>query len=407
MGKRLTAENSIPTLPQLVYEIRDLLRATVDVWPNAKEQDLWWDCMRGTLVTDSGRRTYRALYGSWWLLRGPSIRYRAGQIKGFASPSRWKGPFRFDTPLPPDAIVRLHNTRLEEDGKIKGTLLAASEQSDCMLKIASGERARRHAKNELTVRNAIHSAGISQHVPELFDQGSIPDDWYWTAMQFAPNSRPLDKPLSPFRNIKKHWRNWLIEKTLPAMRKLYEGSGTQIVCRQQWVDAMEERVNKIPGAAHLQALLKSVDDAGIEAGYDEVVEAVIHGDLFHFHVHRTTQNWWLIDWGYSLRRPIVVDLMRELILICHRELTSGACPFWAWLRGNGDIEQLPNSMLQHLNMCAEWQKSWLGRRIDAGTIRFQLLVVILENICIHFEVDGREPADDWLAQRAMRGLEII
>jgi len=381
----------------------ELLRETTDGWSDEGTQELWWDRIHGVLTTNESASTYRALFGSWWPLRGPSLRYRGGMIKRLASPGRWVGPFDFDVCLPSDAVLIPHNLKRNQKS---GAFFVASRAANRVLKVAGGTRAKTHLKNELSVREIIQEAGIGHHVPELYDVGSTRDDWHWSIMQLASNTEPLDKPLNPFRITEQYWRACLTEEILPAMKTLYENSDLQSVSKADWLHKMEKRIDTIPDAAGLDKLLSRVDSAGRLAGCDRLIEAQIHGDLFQFHVHRTADNWWLIDWGYSLRRPIIVDLMRELIFICHRKLESEARPLWAWLRGEGRMEAVPDTILKRLNLCAEWQASWIGSRIDADTIRFQLLAVILENICIHVEVDGQIPSNDWLFPSAMRGLEI-
>jgi hypothetical protein len=359
--------DSLPGIYQQLQGFSDTLGALSAHWPSARPVALWWDEDRRVLATDAAAGTYRAIYGNV-AVRGLA---RAGECfrrRQRGQPyRRCREPLRIRAPLPPDAVAKPQLTA--DRGGHLYVLTVVSDQEQCVAKIFARER-KAHFDNEIEAWRLARAAGISHRLPEIISSEESVNEFSCLVSRLVRNNGLFYPP--PVGDWL--WRRHLLTQVLPELQRFYERSGVEVLSGREWLDRLRAQTADHPMSAPLQDFLRLVEDAREGAGDDRVPFAVVHGDLVSPNVHRYDGRWWLIDWSYSRRLPVTVDLWRGL----WRFLAGEA--FGAWLRGHASLSALPRGARAHLEMYAGWLDAWMGIRPDACALRFEVLATLLHRL---------------------------
>lgn len=356
---------SLPAPDRQLQNFAETLWAVSGQWPSAGAVALRWDEHRHLLVTDGALGTCRAIYGND-LVRGLRHVWAFTRRQWRGKPrSRSREAFRFDAPLPPDAVV-IPQRSYPRGTPYVLTVVSALEQK--VVKVFSKERKSRF-DNELNAWRLAQVAGIGHRVPEVLSSGESPNGFCWLVSRLVRNSAVNLPGVGEWR-----WRRYLHKQILPDLQRFYEQSGIDTLTGRAWLDGLRVEIAGHPNSTRLQKLADLVEAARRDAADDRIPFAVVHGDLRPHNVHRHAGQWWLIDWSMSRRAPLMIDLWPNPSNALASEV------FGAWLRGHTPMNAVPRRLRAPLDMYAEWQASWRGIKLDAAAMRFQALASLLHRL---------------------------
>lgn len=110
------------------------------------------------------------------------------------------------------------------------------------------------------------------------------------------------------------------------------------------------------------------------------LRSMIHGDLLPRHVHRSNNEWWIIDWGMTKRERLLAEVFRPYYWFNIRTAPRNVRAYWAWLRGDYMYEKLPQGVRFDIELFLNWLNAWHGVEYDIDTLRYHIIVNSLEKI---------------------------
>jgi hypothetical protein len=343
------------------------------VWPVQDKSLLWWDTERKVLSTQHRRAGYRALYGSFPLLRSfakrGAMRTRARRAGKLLSPYRWQGPNSIEAALPRDAIIvpPVHDVT---------KLVIVSSASELVLKLTYDQS---EIKNEVANWHLVQKAGIEKHVPRVLGHGETTDGACWLLSQLVPNTNPLGRPLNPLVDPRTRWAEWLGRRIFPVLERFFEASGLDMVDAGGVLNELQGTFRRPDMPLQLVRLVDLADKIGANVAHRSMIFTTTHQDLSIGHTHRSGADWWIIDWGSSGRNLTSAAFFRRYIWSPIGEDVN-AIGFWAWLGGLTPVPSLPNHLRFELELYLDWYSKWRKTEMDAESLRFQLLLSFIQDV---------------------------
>ena len=259
--------------------------------------------------------------------------------------------------------------------------IAASKRSGLVVKLS---RRTEEMDRELSAMRLAEEAGIGAHVPQVLDSGFFESGVWWVATELAPNTDPVTSTFNLNTAGGQEWQWWLQMQILPAMARFYSASGVEVQSLDERIEECEQLMRACGTSKPLQDLLECIQNAALQAHGNEILVAKLHQDLHPTHVHRSPDQWKIIDWGDSRRGDVLVEPFTDLF---RQPVIAGrASPLFKWLSGELGHENLPSSYREYIDSVLSWQHDWRGVPCDVQLLRAILLIYLFESI-IH-KVEG-------------------
>lgn len=300
------------------------------------------------------------------------------------------GPLR----LPKDCIVIPR--------PINSGVIVISAESDKVLRIYDGEPARKRIHNEVIVHHLLKRAGREYSVPSVLGWGQIGPKTTWLLQSFSPNTRPLIKERLLRRPL---WDIYINRVLSPDLFALYNESGPEIITGADWLENLRAHSEASPMSRNLHEVISLASSALQHHKRVQVVVARVHGDLSPEHVHRSWNEWRLIDWGNSCRAWIGIDWLADLLsLQVPRRHRRGPRSLEAWLKGDPNSAP-PNWVHSQLEPFFDFNVKRFGIYAPKDSWRFHFLAGVVALHCARLSTLGFPPDQDWDALLPNRKLD--
>lgn len=369
-----------------IEQYADTINTLAYIWGGTESQKPWYDALKKTWVARDYKKTYRALFGTWWPLRNSSLGSMVKVMGRLVLPDRWDLKSRFKIHIPPDAVIFC---------PVQGGVVVVSKMSQKAVKIVQGTTRIRQLGSEIRAYKIAVKAGIEQHVPPVLDWGRTGGS-RWICTQFAPNTNPIGASIYPFTEDRYElWLSWLEDRVLPLMKQFYTESGIEFFEVGSWVADHREQLISSNAPRDLWDLWKLVEQAGLNNSQNILPVSLIHGDLLPNHVHRDEVSWRLIDWGASLRGPLLFDLLRIFSVPPYASTVKQK--HWKWLKGTLDTGDLPREIRDYVQSATEWVDTWLNLHLVTSDVRFHLLAGWLQASLKTWEEEQKLPTNKMVA----------
>jgi hypothetical protein len=369
----MSVSTELPALRTAFGKLERCREALTDLsylWADSRPQPLWWDDLFQTFVTSGHRKIYPNIFGSHPHLRAILARQALGPVlRAMAktcSRQRWHGPFDLGIPLPQSAA-------LIPPIASKEGIVCASADTGTVMKLNFG---RPEVEVETKCWAIALKAGISEHVPEILEQGFAAGDGRWMLSRLAPNSSPLDRPINPFPDRQKRWLHWMRWNILPVMQEFYDCAGVSEVNCQQILGRFSSTHSNQNTSDVLERLVKLVESSLSHARSDRAVSSLTHKDLIPSHIHRHGKNWWIMDWGSAGHGLVVKEVFRQYFWT-PPDQTPGHKAFWIWMRTGHAPNPMPATLQSQIALFLDWYSAWRNEEMDADTLRSHLLCALL------------------------------
>jgi hypothetical protein len=344
------------------------------VWQKTEGSSFWWDDYRKVICAAARQEAYAAIFGSCGALRSfanvskRSIKSPVNLFRQLFLARRWVGPIDVGLCLPGDAVLIPPNDS-------KRGMVIVSPGAGVVLKLTYG---RLEVEREIKNWNIVKSAGIDNHVPRLLDHGSVEDGGQWLVTEFVPNTEPIDRPLNPFANKQRIWRSWLRRRVLPVMERFYAAAGLEILEVDEALHGTATTLREERMPAPMFKVLALAEKACGQSAKKRIVFTTIHKDIVPEHIHRSGDNWWLLDWGSTGRGLTCKEFFRDYFWTgVSQELNKRA--FWAWLRGEIGVVRSPKHLCAEIDVYSDWYTAWQKDDLDPESLRCQLLISLLND----------------------------
>jgi hypothetical protein len=284
-----------------------------------------------------------------------------------------------------------------------------SENSGLVFKHVVGGNERAGLSNEVSAWEYAHRAGITGHVPELYEWGRVDKGGYWTITQLVPNLYPVDRLINPFRCQQKIWCKWLRLNILPVLHKFYEEAGWRVLSPDDWLRNLVEKIECHPCRQPLLRIINLAESALASCDTCGVPYVQLHGDLHPRHLHRNKEDWRIIDWGDSYRGCISYDFFCLVFenLSYNEASSEEEMLVWKWLRGETELPEAPEMLQPFASLYTSWLAGWMGLHISPNCIRFHIIGTIIERICMRWTMFGLSfNMKDTKGQKYLQALRI-
>lgn len=365
-----------------VKQSSNVVTELANIWPKVQLAPFRWDNYYRIFSTKESQNSYQALFGSYIrsILSIRSSKSQLRRIHNLFPPTRWRGPYNMELPLPKDAII------IPPINSKEGIVIA-SYHAGMILKINYN---RSEVQKEIENWDIVKSAGIESHVPMLIDHGFTNDGGQWMLSELVPNTKPIHRPLNPFLDPKKIWRHWLRWRIFPTMERFYEASGLDILDIDDLLYDIKTLLLKDEMPDSLFKVAALAENARLISQQKKVIITTIHRDITPEHIHRNGTNWWIIDWGSSGRCIIAKEYFRNYFWTSSRDENHQA--YWAWLRGDASVQHLPIDLRSEIDMYLDWFSTWQKTALDPQSLRCQLIIALLKDmheVIIQFNLRDR------------------
>jgi len=116
-------------------------------------------------------------------------------------------------------------------------------------------------------------------------------------------------------------------------------------------------------------LAEAREDAGDSTEY----YSLTHGDLGPIHVHRTRNQWAIIDWAKLNKRPLWMEFFVEYLRYPQSQHYQRPA-FWQWLRGDVEEHAIPSMLQKDIELYLTWLNRWQSADQGAADLRYQILL---------------------------------
>lgn len=401
-------KNNFLNLNSQTWFFDGLFEELKNIWADAGEERIWYHTTMNVYAAANYRRTYCALFGSHPEFRG-GIRAKVARIKRRIMSKEWLGPLQVSLRIPDDAVILSPG--------INGVVIA-SVKKEVVVKIVTHAGSFGHLDNEINAWSLAKEAGIERYVPRMIDHGTTCSGNRWMVSEIAPNLYPLHKPVNPFLNVRKKWREVLHNEVVPVLRRFYESAGLEIVDADELFEEELDNIGRMNGLGPIRRMIRLTESAGSFRGKRKIARSIVHGDLVPEHIHRNDAGWRLIDWGLMHKTEIPYEFFIDYLW--HPESENiNIQAFWKWLKGDLIIRDLPIVVRTDIEQFLTWYNAWLHFETGEDLLRYQLLINTLRLINKHGEkhnlydfLNGNFYSDsfrslDRLGRNALRKLEVL
>jgi hypothetical protein len=376
MGASKTADGIVK-----LERCRESLRERRELWRDCCPGDLWWDLDYRVFWKRPTAELYRYLFGNGddlrLVLSKRGLPRKAASLVRLVGGRRLEGPFDLGLELPACAAV------IPANGSKEGVVVISLEDG-MVLKVNYN---RHEVAREVENRELIRNAGLQRHVPEMISYGTGSEGAEWLVTRFVPNLNPLSRSLNPFANKERLWRHWLRRKILPALEQYYEAAGIREVTLTDYLEQEREHIFRENMPPQLAAVAEMGQRAARRALEQKAVITSIHKDLLPCHLHRTGNDWWIIDWGSSAQGFLAREFFRAYFW---RPVATSEShrAFWIWLREGGDGRSLPPGLREDVEAYISWHWNWRRIPLDYEAVRAQLIAAVLRSFMKQVRVYG-------------------
>lgn len=369
MNKTLQQPQVIKERLTNLQKFAPLVHSVAHHW-DAAIRPIWWDRLNDVFTTDKRSAAYSAVFGRRMYrtarsLKNWSIKY------GLGNGRRWFGPFNVDLPLPASAmIIRPYQTR--------GPIVVGPEEGR-VLKIIDPRwgHTNKWEREKLALKTA-ERANLKQFIPRLISEG-VSGPYSWIVSDLKKNETPFVQSFGLISHYM--WSRFFLTEVMPVMYKLYTTVGIDEVSGSDVVAEAEDLVSRYSGASILRPLLDKVKR--IDWADTVIHESLIHGDICPPHIHRTSNNWSIIDWGEARRDAIVVELLREYWNSPTTEMPFKQ-QYWEWLRGEVTLDRVSPRLRMDINACLSFESQYMGVSGNSDMLRSRIYVTYLRELMIIF-----------------------
>jgi len=368
--KKVLASSIVIKILNRFMEIIELLNELKGLWGiPAPEMKLSWDSRRKIFLGRRSSPTLYALNGGRLNDLARSTKSRIRSLSSFGRTDKQKsGNSVLTGEIPEDAI-------LIPSMNPSAGFVVASNKAGLVIKVGMTDKRLRGLDRELGAWEIAKKAKISDHLATIYACGQTGIGARWLLSELVPNTRP-------FLTGGRSWRCHMKGSLYPALQSFYEASGIDIVDASMELELPNCHEHHGPIFGSLEQLRNLVERSRSVHGVvvQEIVFAQIHGDLFPKHIHRSNDNWKLIDFGRSVRKAILYEHFHSFLDYPQaRNSSRQAKYFWDWL-SNGDERILPTRLKKYFSIFIDWYSEWRGCPFNAANLRFQILFILYNRL---------------------------
>jgi hypothetical protein len=162
------------------------------------------------------------------------------------------------------------------------------------------------------------------------------------------------------------------------MERFYAAAGLEILEADEALHGIATSLRDDRMPAPLFKVLALTEDAYSQSARKRAVFTTIHKDIVPEHIHRSGDDWWLLDWGSTGRSLTCKEFFRNYFWTGVSEESNNRA-FWVWLRGEIGVEQLPANLRAEIEVYMDWYSVWRKDTLDPKSLRCQLLISLIND----------------------------
>jgi len=291
--------------------------------------------------------------------------------------------------LPKDAII------IPRSGRVGFVLV--SRESSFALKAFKGKN--NGVSSEVYAYDIAYQAGLNQFIPRVREYEVSEDSYSFVVTDWSENSSPMKSLKTKIGQ--KLWLKFLTHDVSPFLFKFYQFAGVDKKCSLELSKKLERRILVHPDKIACLKLLSRVRLYLENSSCKFHLESLTHGDILPSHFHFSDGGWQLIDWGSSRRKIVICDFVVRFIR-SEYYYDDETKKFWDFINDKGGA---PSGLEESLRPLLSWAQRDHGLIIDDDSVRFSILISLLEDILYRWENAGRDLQDEKFRKRlALLGI---